>query len=58
MYDDFQVMRDGISEMNAQDIYGLLCPRHKMGEGHIEFTLSMCVSMCICVFFHFYVCVF
>ena len=24
----------------------LLCPRHEMAEGHIEFTLSVCV----CVF--------
>ena len=25
-----------------------LCPGHEMAEGHIEFTLSMCV--CVCVF--------
>ena len=24
-----------------------LCPRHKMVEGHIEFTLSVCVCLCI-----------
>ena len=29
-------------------IDGLLCPHHEMAEGHIEFTLCMCV--CICVF--------
>ena len=22
-----------------------LCPRHKMAEGHIEFTLSVCVCV-------------
>ena len=22
-----------------------LCPRHEMGEGHIEFTLSVCVCL-------------
>ena len=25
---------------------GGLCPRHKMAEGHIEFTLSVCVCLC------------
>ena len=24
-------------------------PRHKMAEGHIEFTLSVCVCVCLCV---------
>ena len=31
----------------------ILCPRHKMVEGHIEFTLFVCVCvcrMCVCVF--------
>ena len=27
----------------------LLCPRHKMAEGHIESYLSVCVCMCLCV---------
>ena len=27
----------------------ILCPRHKMVEGHIEFTLSVCVCVCVCV---------
>ena len=26
-----------------------LCPRHKMAEGHIEFTLSVCVFVCLCI---------
>ena len=26
----------------------LLCPRYEMAEGYIEFTLSVCV--CVCVF--------
>ena len=25
-----------------------LCHRHKMAEGHIDFTLSVCV--CVCIF--------
>ena len=24
-------------------LYYILCPRHEMTEGHIEFTLSVCV---------------
>ena len=27
----------------SQAIFRFLCPRHEMAEGHIEFTLSVCV---------------
>ena len=30
-----------------------LCPRHKMAEEHIEFTLSVCVSVCVFVYSRF-----
>ena len=33
-------------------------PRHKMAEGHIEFTLSVCVCFFVCVCFHLFICVF
>ena len=26
----------------------VLCPRHKMAEGNIEFTLSVCVYVFVC----------
>ena len=28
----------------------VLCPRYEMAEGHIEFTLSVCKRVCVCVF--------
>ena len=37
--------------MEKVKIIYFLCPRHKMAEGHIEFTLSVhaCVCVCVCV---------
>ena len=28
-----------------KSVLGFLCPRHEMAEGHIEFTLSVCVCV-------------
>ena len=28
-------------------LVGFLCPRHKMADGHIEFTLCVCVCVCV-----------
>ena len=35
----------------------LFMPRHKMAEGHIEFTLSVCVFVRLCVFAFVHLCV-
>ena len=37
--------------MGKVKIIYFLCPRNKMAEGHIEFTLPMCVCVCarVCV---------
>ena len=36
-----------MEQVTAEDTLFFLCPRHKMAEGHIEFTLSVCVCLCI-----------
>ena len=37
----------GYAENKNHDSF--LFPRHKMAQGHIEFTLSECVCVCLCV---------
>ena len=33
------------SRIDPNGVSGFLCPRHKMAEEHIEFTLSVCVCV-------------
>ena len=32
---------------NKVSVYFLLCPRHEIVEGHVVFTLSVCVFVCL-----------
>ena len=36
-------------KLESEDTYMLFMPRHKMAEGHIEFTLSVCVCVCVSI---------